>query len=169
MATPTYIPLATVTLAASSSTVYFTEISQDYSDLILVVNGACTPAGDDPRILLNGDAGGNYANVFAYGLGNNNTGSSSSNDGQNRIDIGSGSWSNTFNNLFIAQFCDYSATDKHTTVLIRGQGSQYTRVAMQAARWKNTAAVTSMTVKMPAYAFAAGTTFKLFGIHGEVV
>ena len=37
MATSTYIPLATVTLVASSPQVTFESISQDYSDLVLMI------------------------------------------------------------------------------------------------------------------------------------
>jgi hypothetical protein len=134
-------------------------------DLVLVVSGAGTPSGDDVRILLNGDTAGNYYNVYAYGIGSG-SGGSSSNAGTNRIDI-FGAWSSNFDNLFVAQFSDFSATDKQKSVLIRTNGVTSSRVAMSAARWANTSAITSMEIKFPSYAFQAATTFHLYQLVSE--
>ena len=169
MATETYIPLATVTLAASSSAVYFTEISQDYSDLVLVVEQTGASGNTSIQVQFNGDSGTNYSNVYMGG--NGSTASSSSNTGYPRIQVGGfiEYADGTAKQLAICEINDYSATDKHKTVLTRsnvatGAGSG---LSAWAGRWANTSAVTSIALVNQNY--AAGSTFKLFGIHGEVV
>jgi hypothetical protein len=59
---------------------------------------------------------------------------------------------------------DYAATDKHKTVLTRNNVSG-TGVEAQAARWANTAAITSVTVITSSGAgFATGTVISLYGV-----
>lgn len=57
MPTPTYTPLANVTLTGPASTVTFSSISQSYRDLILVVN---VFANATPTIKFNGNSGADY-------------------------------------------------------------------------------------------------------------
>ena len=161
MPTPTYTPLATVTLAASSSSVFFTEISQDYSDLVLTVEHISIGAVDFTT--FNGDSGGNYSYVFAQGTGSSAVSSASTG---NYI-LGGYSTSGV-NGIVSHQIMDYSATDKHKTVLTR-RDRPASFVTMFAQRWANTSAITSIGISASADEFLAGSTFKLFGIHGEVV
>ncbi len=171
MATPTYIPLATVTLAAPSSAVYFTEISQDYSDLVLVWDKVFSGGSNQVNTLLsfNGDSS-NYSTVWMYGNGTSAV--SGSSPAQQRL-----VWSaiyttaNTDSTQGTVQIMDYSATDKHKTSLFRGNVIGLNAVGTQAhvSRWASTAAVTSLSISSSVDSFAAGATFKLFGIHGEVV
>ena len=167
MATPTYIPLATVTLAASSSAVYFTEISQDYSDLVLEIEVFSIASGNrNNRVQVNGDSTSTYSNVVMRGDGT--TASSFTQDlTYARIDANS-SFTNTTKNMATTTFADYSATDKQKTILSRGSSGLY-GVDATASRWPSTAAITSLAVFPSGSEYAAGSTFKLFGIHGEVV
>lgn len=165
MATPTYIPLATVTLATSSSSVFFTEISQDYSDLVLVIESLSASGSNLPIVRLNSDSNSNYTYVSARGSGS----SASSNSGTDSGIYSPGmNGSSTDKQLSKLSIFDYSATDKHKTVLLRsgliGEGT-----VMSAFRWADTSAITSLTVDSLSNDFATGCTFKLFGIHGEVV
>jgi len=65
----------------------------------------------------------------------------------------------------ISQLLDYSATDKHKTLINRlnstNGGSSTENVEQQAARWANTAAVTSIEIFGN---FASGATFNLYGV-----
>jgi hypothetical protein len=68
----------------------------------------------------------------------------------------------------IIQVMDYSATDKHKSVLVRANSdapSQNGVVAAVAGRWASTSAVTSV-VLLPEVGpnFASGSTFNLFGV-----
>tara|TARA_R110002110_G_scaffold72336_5_gene192601 strand:+ start:2347 stop:2832 length:486 start_codon:yes stop_codon:yes gene_type:complete len=161
MATPTYIPLATVTLAASSSAIFFTNISQDYSDLVLVREFTST-SNHSAYAQFNGDNGNNYSWVTAQA--------------QNTADSSAGTTNSIFGalgyttvaGLDITQIMDYSATDKHKTILQR-RDTASALTGMFAYRWANTDAITSITsISSSSHQFAAGSTFKLFGIHGEV-
>jgi hypothetical protein len=66
----------------------------------------------------------------------------------------------------IINIMDYSATDKHKTVLSNravADASGYT-VGMQAGRWANTAAITTIYIAdQSGYNFDAGSTFSLWG------
>ena len=167
MATPTYDLLDSTTLASSASSVTFSSISQDYRDLILVVqfaspgtSGSALYAG----VRLNGDTGSNYSYVFMNGDGSSST-------------SGSGTAPyffftpalTVFDDSFIGimHLMDYSATDKHTTALSRHNAANG-KVGAVASRWSNTSAVTSVTVSTSAlggtFDYPIGSSFYLYGI-----
>jgi hypothetical protein len=79
---------------------------------------------------------------------------------QNRFLIGI--TNTTFTSQYI-QVMDYSATDKHKTVLARN-ASTVNSVNAHAARWANTGAITSIVVLTESSTFASGSTFSLYGI-----
>jgi hypothetical protein len=162
MPTPTYTPLATVTLGSSASSVTFSSIPATYRDLILVVNGQTT--GDaNAQIRVNGDTGSNYSGVVMR----QDATSQSGTFGQFYATWNTFVGSTRF--VSIVNFMDYSATDKHKTVLTR---STYVRATAgnplgpeaQAARWANTSAITTILLLLSANNYAAGTTFSLYGV-----
>ena len=156
MPTSTYVALATTTLGASASSVTFSSIPADYRDLILVATYS-TSIGD---ILLefNSDAGSNYSIVEMRGDGSNPFSASFTRSGAFL-----GYSNQTVQQSSIAQVMDYSATDKHKTVLSR-PNSTLKEVAAYASRWANTNAITSIKIKASA-SFVAGNTFSLYGIE----
>lgn len=167
MATPTYIPLATTTLAATADSVTFYDIptqdvdGNDFGDLILVADKKSTGGSGIDSFTINGDTGSNYNYVIAEGTG------SSTYTRAGTTTSGRYSWSvyatgSSGANL-ILQFMDYSATDKHKSVLARNS-SAATGVQMAANRWANTSAITSISLVCLQDTFAAGSTFKLFGV-----
>jgi hypothetical protein len=159
MPTPTYTPLATVTLGASASSVTFSSIPATYRDLIVVLNGGVSAANSDlVRIRLNGDSGSNYSDVYMSGSSggaNSSTGSGTSHI-TGRIFTGS--------NLGIFQVMDYSATDKHKTGLTRCDSLSNDSTQTNAFRYASTSAITSFQVFFATYLFATGTTVSLYGI-----
>ena len=64
--------------------------------------------------------------------------------------------------VIISNIMDYSATDKHTTVLNRANNAA-NGVHANAGRWSNTSAVTQVQVYATSN-FAAGSTFYLYGV-----
>ena len=59
---------------------------------------------------------------------------------------------------------DYSATDKHKTILVRF-GSNSDSIALAAAgRWASTSAITSIRIYRETGSFAIGSTFELYGV-----
>jgi hypothetical protein len=156
MPTPTYTPLATVTLGASASSVTFSSIPATYRDLIFIVDGTAT-ANSVLTIRYNGDSGSNYGRVLMLGNGSTTLAAA---DTQTSNRVGA---FRTDRSNFIHQIMDYSATDKHKTSLTRQSAASF-EVAAFAGRWANTAAVTSIVAAFDSNQFAAGCTFSLYGV-----
>jgi len=158
--TPTYIPLATITLASADSEIVFSSIPAGYRDLILVVDGIPTASTSTIGARFNSDSGSNYTYVEAGGNGSVTYSSAGSFTG-NII----GFLTTAARIQMQLQVMDYSVTDKFKTSLVR-QSAAGEAVAMRATRWANTAAVTSISVFTSSSTFAIGSTFSLFGIAG---
>jgi hypothetical protein len=158
MPTPTYTPLATVTLGTATSSVTFSSIPATYRDLVVVITGTVTSNGN-VFLRLNADSASNYSYVFMLGVG---SGSGSSAAATTTSLLGGGfNTSSVSQSIF--QVMDYSATDKHKTALNRTDEPAQATYAW-ASRWANTAAVTSVLVGNQNGSFAAGSTFALYGI-----
>ena len=149
MATPTYVPLATITLGSSAATITFSSIPATYRDLILVINGTVVSAGAT-FINPNGDTS-NLSYVRMYG-----TGSSAASD------TGRGGLFTTQSQM-IWQFMDYAQTNKHKTFLVRSDAAGNQVVGL-AGRWASTTAITSLEIDHSTSNFNSGTTFSLFGV-----
>jgi hypothetical protein len=156
MPTPTYTPLANVTLGSAAASVTFSSIPATYRDLVFVMNGT---VASNPDLLLsfNGDTSNIYTNVLMEGAGGVAGSFSITRTG---IFVMSGS---TVRIMMSAQIMDYSATDKHKTVLSRGDNPTV-QVLGGAGRWPSTAAITSLAVRAGASTFDSGSTFALYGI-----
>jgi hypothetical protein len=148
-----YIPLATVTLGGSDADIGFSNIPALYKDLVVIFNGSISTSNNSP-FYMNGDTtGGNYAKVSAYGTG------SSTGSGAFYGAIWSGS-----QNTLIYNFMDYCSTDKHKVALVRCNNAA-NEVSMQAIRWANTAAITSLTfLAGSGLTYTTGSTFSLYGV-----
>jgi hypothetical protein len=153
MPTPTYTPLATVTLASTAATVTFGSIPATMRDLIVVVNGK-TSANQATGLRFNSDSGSNYSMVRMY-----TTASSTSTTTYGLLTTGDPS----ADTLSIAQIMDYSATDKHKTFLVRSN-IPANNTAAHAVRWANTAAITTVAVEAISTTWAVGTTLNLYGV-----
>ena len=158
MATSTYTPIASITLGSSASSVTFSSIPQDYRDLVLVANFA---DNGSVYVRLNGDTSNNYSFVIMSSSG------SASEAAKSFAQLGIAFVGSSERQTGIAQFLDYSATDKHKTIL--GRQGHTSEVAAATARWANTNAVTSIEVSAQqdfiSTAYSAGSTFTLYGIE----
>ena len=151
MPTPTYTPLATVTLGTAVSSVTFSSIPATYRDLILVSE---TSHSSTTEIKLHPNGNGTGSHVKMFG-----NGSSATSDTASRIEIAY----LASTGVAVTQVMDYSATDKHKTILSRwGYASGF--VGANAARWENTSAITSLDVLISTGTFPAGSTFSLYGV-----
>jgi hypothetical protein len=163
MPTPTYTPLATVTLGSTASSVTFSSIPATYRDLILVATSttAITSSGFC-SVRFNADSGSNYSEVWMQSVGAPPAASSSSFSNGTELGFG-GAFSQA-----IMQIMDYSATDKHKTTLNKWNTIAITTndavLQARAGRWANTAAITTVRLGASAGVLAIGTTFNLYGI-----
>lgn len=158
MPTPTYTLIASTTLTSSATEVTFSGIAAG-GDLVLV-SSIKTSSATNPRIQFNGDTGSNYSLVNMAGDG----GAPSSSTSTTLIALNFFATSSTTQaNLSTTQISDYSATDKHKSVLIRN-GSADRQAEAIAARWANTAAITSIRVHVILGNMGIGSTFHLYKI-----
>ena len=158
MPTPTYTPLATITLSSSASTVTFGNIGSGYKDLVLAI----ALGSSSTSAVFIGFNGNSYTSNTSYVrmVGNGSTtDSAASNTGI----IGWSPQSGAAGSL-ITQIMDYSATDKHKTWLSRSNGGAW--VTGLAGRWASTSAISSFTLTAETANFASGSTFSLYGIAG---
>ena len=155
----TYDLLDSTTLASSASSVTFSSISQDYRDLVLVADGTTT-TDRQPALTFNGLESSIYSSVDMGAT--SGPFSSSTSDTRFRISTSGSAWS-TQKTSTIIQIMDYTATDKHKSVLIRSNNVTNGVYAM-AGRCATTAAI--HTLRFETSSFEAGTTFHLYGIAG---
>jgi len=154
MPTPTYVPLANITVSIAAASVSFASIPASFRDLILVSTPVhATSAG--LRLTINGStADGSY--VVMYGLGAGTFGS-----GTGSVVLAGTSDSSPSANILHAM--DYSATDKHKTFLLRSDRAEAGTLAY-AQRWAQTAAITSLAIVPETGLIGAGSTFALYAI-----
>jgi hypothetical protein len=163
MPTPTYVSLATITLGSTDSEIIFSSIPATYRDLIVVAETKASASGTFPqlRARFNGVTSSIYSQVGA-GTWTNSPVASAGSGAELFLFYLNESGAAGFSN-FQMQIMDYSATDKHKSLVFRSSGSDYGPL-MIAGRFGSTDAVTSITLYREANAFAVGSTFSLYGI-----
>jgi hypothetical protein len=162
MPTPTYTPLATVTLGSAATTLTFSNIpTTPYRDLILVTNTLNSTSSENFKIRFNGDTGSNYSMIAMRGDGSSATSTNFTGTWVLLDWVAFGNASNRQNH--IVQIMDYSATDKQKTLLSRANVAAV-GVDGIAARWANTAAITSFSLFYENANIVSGSRFDLYGI-----
>ena len=154
MPTATYIALANTTLTGTDTEIDFASIPSTYRDLVLIITNGPT---NDVYLQFNADTGSNYSWVWASGQSAGAQSNSASAQTKGYIGFeGSGP--------HIVNIMDYSATDKHKTVLTRANAASNNITQMVATRWASTSAITSIKMVTDAANFPIGTTIALYGI-----
>jgi len=161
MATPTYDLLASTTLATAASSVTFSSIDQSYGDLIIIVN-ALGSTTLEARIRLNSDSGSNYNSVRMSGNGSTATSASLASQTSGSLSVIADATTGEAI-LLKVEIQDYTATDKHTSILARANQSA-TGAEATALRWASTAAVTAIEILTSTGNWAIGGTFNLYGV-----
>ena len=155
----TYTPIATTTLGSAVSTYTFSSIPSTYTDLVLIVAGTLSSTGTGSVcIRFNGDTSSSYSctqldstPIASYRETN-----------VTYMNIGILSGSNQANSIF--NINNYSNSSAYKTILARGNnGADYVRTAV--GLWRNTAAITSVSIYNPSANYAIGTTATLYGIQ----
>lgn len=153
MPTPTYVPLATITLGTAEADIEFSSIPATFRDLILVFNGTVS-ANAAYQINFNGVTTG-YSRVGMFA------------DSGGPISFADSTASlfeaGTAQSTSILHIMDYAQTDKHKSVLTRSNISGTVVVAF-AGRFASTSAVTSFRLFRVGQTFSIGSTFSLYGI-----
>lgn len=152
----TYDCIASTTLSSSSATVTFSSIPGTFTDLFLVMNIAPLTVNDNLKLLFNNDTGANY-NFQKIQL-------NSASRAINQTALVEGAGYTTGNTINSWHILSYANTNVHKCIpFVWGNGS--ITVASGQANWRNTAAITSITMSVNGGTnFSSGSTFALYGI-----
>ena len=161
-----YESIATTTVGAGgTSSISFTSIPQTYTHLQLrYFGGNNANPGGSGFVSFNGDTTGtNYYDHVLYGSGTSAASAADANGRYLPYNLGDvNKWG-----VNITDILDYTNTNKFTVARSLGgydaNGSGY--VLFASNLWKNTAAVTSITIQT-SQSFVQYTQFALYGIKG---
>jgi hypothetical protein len=152
----TYDSIATTTLSSAQSSVSFTSISASYTDLVLVSDWTLN-TGQNILLTFNSDSSNNYSET---GLGGNGTAAVSERQ-SNATSIRVGFY-NTNRTIHRVNIMNYSNTTTNKTVLLRWDSDEY--VYGRIGLWRNSAAISTITLTTGGGTIQAGSTFTLYGI-----
>ena len=158
----TYTPIATTTLGSSQTTITFNSFS-GYTDLRLIAYPKSTADGMNYMFRFNGDSGTNYSYTQIRGNGSAAT-SGRQTSGTFFDNLNQGVYI-TNPHIYTYDVMNYSNTTTNKTVLTRFNemsGTGFT--AASVGLWRNTGAITSITLTAITNQFATGSTFTLYGI-----
>jgi hypothetical protein len=171
MPTNTYVALDKVTVGTATPSITFSSIPSTYTDLIVVASVTVATAGGNMVLTVNGDTtSGLYSKTQIEGTGSSAISGRTS--GANSIGLDSNMGEDTTNpSIHILQLMNYANTSVFKTVLHR-QAASWTANPGTAARvglWRNTNAITSITLSNGGTNISVGSTFSLYGIAASSV
>jgi hypothetical protein len=160
----TYEPIATTTLGSAAASITLSSIPATYTDLRLVVVMQVDTT-NTCFFQYNSDTGSNYSETILWG--NGSTANSFTAASRTRIPIGGDIVSASTTLPFLAEIdvFSYAGSTNKTTLVSTSEdfnGSGVTR--KQVNLWRNTAAITSITLGRSAGNYKIGTTATLYGI-----
>lgn len=140
----TYTPIATQTLGSAASSVTFSSLPQNYTDLIVVIGSATFSANSTLYVQYNGDTGANYSSTVLSGDGS--AASSSRTTSVNGAQIGAANGqSSTVMQTCIVNIQNYSNSTTNKTAISRWSRSD-AEVSTTVSLWRNTNAITSIEI-----------------------
>jgi hypothetical protein len=160
----TYEPIATQTLVSGAASITFSSIVGTYTDLRLVLVAKADVA-QYFKVTFNGDTATNYSHTKLLGSGAAVSSSRDSNIASIRL-YGTGDLPDTQFALTTLDVFSYAgSTNKTTLATLQSDKNGSGYVQRLVGLWRDTAAVTSMTLTMNSTSnFATGTTATLYGI-----
>ena len=160
----TYEPIATTTFSSTSINYTFTSIPATYTDLVLVASQNQSGASDY-GIQFNGDTGGNYSRTILFGDGST-IGTTRGSTTAVRISCSYYGYPPSAATTFgvgIVQIMNYANTTTYKTLIARSN-SAGSGLDSNVGTWRNTAAITSVTILLDSGTYSVGSTFTLYGI-----
>lgn len=165
-----YVPIQTVTVtAATSASIEFTNIPQNYTDLKILISARGTETRNNSGMLLKVEFNGNTSNYSRRSVYNldGSVSSSSANDSVFAYLQASNWTASTFDNteLYIPNYTSSNNKSVSSDSVTENNGTGVV-LGLSAGLWSNSAAITS--VKLTPYAgnFVQYSTATLYGIGG---
>jgi hypothetical protein len=161
--TGTYTLIASNTLSSNAGTVTLSSIPATYTDLILVTN-IIGNAAQQIYFQVNGDTASNYSSTLLEGNGTAASSTRALNQGVGYISIVATTATTNPNFNAVINFMDYSNTSTYKTIINRANNAA-TGVDAAVSLWRSTSSINSISITSSTSSFAAGSTFKLYGIE----
>jgi hypothetical protein len=164
----TYEPISTTTLNSEASSIVFSSIPATYTDLRLVMVGIKPSATNSaPRVQFNADTGSptTYSHVTLEGRGSSENSVASNNSAAIPL-INFDGLITTTPKLGTLDIFNYRGSTNKTCLNVESSDRNGSgRVVMAIGMWRNTAAITTITINDgSARNFGVGTTATLYGI-----
>ena len=163
-------PISAITLSASQTTIDFNNIPQTYSNLQIrtIARDTGSSYGYNISLRLNSDSTSSYSRHQLEGNGSSASAAGSA-SAESSVPIatttGGTNLTNNFS-VFICNIADYTNTNKNTTMTAMtgydDNGSGYFN--FRSGCYLKTDAITSITLLSTGTAFAANSSFTLYGI-----
>jgi hypothetical protein len=169
MATATYDLIASQTLGTAAASITFSSIAASWTDLRIVFIGTFANAGAQVYIQFNGDTGYNYYS-YTQLTGSGSAAASQSNPSPTSMPLSSGvavGGSTTIPTFATGDIFSYAGSTYKTILATSSQDHNGSgEVARAVGLWRNTAAITSVTVTPGAGNgnFNTGSIASLYGI-----
>jgi len=168
----TYEPIATTTLGSNAASVTFSSISGSYTDLVLIgfASNNNADASNTGTLRFNSDSGNNYSDTIVYTEGNTPTSIRQSNVAQIGLWTIMGNTDTARKSTIIIHINNYSNTTTYKSTLTR-IGTPTTSggwTNMSVGLWRNTAAITSITLGGGGVDWLSNSTFTLYGIKAAI-
>lgn len=162
----TYTPLARTTISTATASVTFSSISSSYTDLILIINCGDSLPAETHNFRFNSDTGTNYSLTTLYGNGSTTATARESNrtNGCFAYFVVADS---PVEYMSILHIMNYSNTTTFKAALSRSNrasANNYPGAEAIVNLWRNTSAITSITLFPNAGNFVSGSTISLYGI-----
>lgn len=159
----TYEPIATTTLGSAAATITFSSISGSYTDLRLVLVATGSSAGSQVKLQFNSDTATNYSQTYLYGDGSAAASTRDTSKAFCWVDVVG--LSTTIPHLYDINIFSYAGSTNKTCLTMTQEdnnGSGYTNAFVNL--WRNTAAITTITLTSTTGNFAIDTSATLYGI-----
>ena len=162
----TYTLISSNVLSSTAASVTFSSIPATYTDLVIRCSTRGSTGTGAIRVTFNGDTATNYSDTTL--IGNGSAASSSSDSSQNEgyaynTNNFTTYTADTFSNseFYIPNYL-VSANKPSSTFGVQETNATAAGMAATALLWRNTAAITSVTLAIST--FAIGSSFYLYGI-----
>jgi hypothetical protein len=157
----TYEPIQTYTLGSAAASIDFTSIGSAYTDLRIVLTGTSS-TGNSIRARFNSDSGTNYSTTILFGNGSSATTSQST--GLAHIFITNGS-STTIPLMATLDIFSYAGSTFKTSLATQSRDENGSGVVGNSVQlWRNTAAITNISLFLSSGNLQTGTIATLYGI-----
>jgi len=154
----TYDKIDKTIIGSAQASVTFSTIPSTYTDLVVVFSGSTT-SGNLVKVQFNGDTvDTNYSSTLLWGSGSSVSSSRYSVGWTFVIPSGSNDMQNVLVNVN-----NYSNSTTFKSYLSRANQPAISTTA-GVGLWRNTAAITSLTLAVSGNQFTSGSSFTLYGI-----